>query len=173
MNERCKVATIGIWHLGAVTSACFAAYGHSVVGRDPNAIVIANLNKGAPPIYEPGLAETVKVASNKSKLSFTTDFKSGLADSDYVAVTFDTPINKDDTPDIRPILNSSSKAPLPIRLSKCIAFATLGQSTPKLSQKFPSSFEKLTSHAKKAFIACFTISAVLRFTFSTGQVTNP
>ena len=106
MEKRVKVATIGIWHLGTVTSACFAAYGHKVIGIDPSSEVVDNLNKGVPPIYEPGLAEMIKESSAKSNLSFTTDFKSGLSDSDYVALTFDTPINDDDTPDLSPILNS-------------------------------------------------------------------
>ena len=58
----------------------------------------------------PGLAEMVKESLGKSNLSFTTDFKSGLSDSDYVALTFDTPINYDDTPDLSPILNSIAKS---------------------------------------------------------------
>ena len=110
MKKSVKVATIGIWHLGAVTSACFAAYGHKVIGIDPNKEVVTNLNKGIPPIYEPSLAEMIKSSVKKSNLSFTTDFMSGLNDSDYVAITFDTAVNEDDTPDLSQILHSIAQS---------------------------------------------------------------
>jgi UDPglucose 6-dehydrogenase len=109
MSKYARVTTIGLWHLGSVTSACFAAYGHSVVGIDPDEAVARNLSKGITPIYEPGLGEMIKGQLNRS-LSFTTDFKKGLRDSEYVAITFDTPVNDDDTPNLDPILKSIEKA---------------------------------------------------------------
>ena len=52
-----KIGVIGIWHLGAVVSACLADLGYFVVGVDKNAKMVKDLNKGIPPLFEPGLEE--------------------------------------------------------------------------------------------------------------------
>ena len=44
-----KVCVIGIWHLGAVVSACLADLGYSVVGVDKDAAKVKDLNSGIPP----------------------------------------------------------------------------------------------------------------------------
>ena len=52
-----RVGVIGTGHVGLVTCASFAAFGHEVVGMDSDSAKIESLNKGAMPFYEPGLAE--------------------------------------------------------------------------------------------------------------------
>ena len=106
MVEYANVAVIGLWHLGTVTAACLAEYGHNVVGIDPNGTVVENLKKGVPPVYEPGLEDLVKKCAAMGRLSFTSDFGEELRRAQYVAITFDTPINEDDTPDLTPIMRS-------------------------------------------------------------------
>ncbi len=110
MESRNRVAVIGLWHLGTVTASCLADYGHGVVGLDQNAQVVANLEKGIAPLFEPGLEELVKKGIKNKKLRFTTDFKSALKDADCVVIAFDTPVNEDDTPDLSPIMDSISKS---------------------------------------------------------------
>ena len=143
MKKTVNVATIGIWHLGAVTSACFAAYGHNVVGIDQNEKVIANLNKGIPPIYEPGLAEMTDDSIKKSNLSFTTDFRSGLIGADYVAITFDTEVNEDDTPNLSHILEGIERAVPHLKdgvllvISSQVPLGTCGQIRSMIRNKRP------------------------------------
>jgi len=55
-----KVGVVGIWHLGSVYSTCMADLGYSVVGADFDTKRVNDLNRGIPPIYEPGLEELLK-----------------------------------------------------------------------------------------------------------------
>lgn len=100
-----RVSVIGLWHLGTVTAACLASFGHSVVGIDANPETISNLKKGIPPIYEPGLAELVAQKQKDGALSFTTDLKVGIANSEYVIIALDTPLKEDNSPDLKPIID--------------------------------------------------------------------
>ena len=94
-----KVAVIGLWHLGTVTAACVAEAGASTLGVDDNADVIAKLNAGEPPLYEPGLADLVQQGLASGKLSFTAD-AAALADADIVWICHDTPVDDDDRADV-------------------------------------------------------------------------
>src|SRR5882762_6813430 len=58
---RAGVATIcvtGIWHQGAVLSACLADLGHEVRGVCDGS-TLAGLNRGMPPVHEPLLPEII------------------------------------------------------------------------------------------------------------------
>jgi UDPglucose 6-dehydrogenase len=90
---RMKIAVYGLWHLGTVTAACLANRGFNVVGIDDDASVIANLQQGKPPIFEPGLENLVATSR------FTTD-KNQAADADILWITFDTPVDEDDHADV-------------------------------------------------------------------------
>ncbi len=110
MQHTKNVTVIGLWHLGTITAACLASSGYKVTGIDLNQEAVSNLQKGVPPLYEPGLTELIKECREKGTLSFTKDFKSGLKESDYVIIAFDTPVNDNDTPDLSPILKSIAKS---------------------------------------------------------------
>ncbi len=93
-----SIATIGLWHLGEVYSACLAKLGNHVVGIDNNAKVVGNLFQNIPPLPEPGLEDLLKENQAAGRLSFTTDFES-IKDRDVVWFTFDTPVNDEDEVD--------------------------------------------------------------------------
>src|SRR4051812_18323152 len=92
-----NVCVYGLWHLGSVTAACVAEH-FPTVGLDPDATVIAGLSEGRPPIFEPGLAELVRLGIDAGRLRFTCDLSQ--ADADVVWVTFDTPVNENDEADV-------------------------------------------------------------------------
>ncbi len=98
-----KVAVLGLWHLGAVTAACVAGAGVSTVGIDDDPDVIAKLNAGEPPLYEPGLADLVGQEIASGRLSFTTDM-TRLADADIVWICHDTPVDDDDRADVEAVV---------------------------------------------------------------------
>lgn len=106
MTNGMRVAVVGLWHLGTVAAACLSAFGHRVVGIDPNPEIVANLKKGTPLIFEPGLSELVNEGIGRGSLTFTTDIKSGVDCADAVMIAFDTPVRDDDTSDLTPILGS-------------------------------------------------------------------
>ncbi len=100
-----KVAVTGLWHLGSVTAACLAAAGHDVMGYDPDAAVINQLQQSEAPVYEPGLNALLAQGKQAGKLQFSADVGSvGLAE--VVWVTFDTPVDNDDIADIEFVVNA-------------------------------------------------------------------
>ncbi len=94
-----KVAVLGLWHLGTVTAACTAAAGISTVGVDDDAGRIAELSRGEPPLFEPGLAELVRAGLTARILSFTTD-QAAVSEADVVWVCYDTPVDDEDRADV-------------------------------------------------------------------------
>lgn len=98
-----NVAVLGLWHLGAVTAACTAAAGHTVVGIDHDADAIAALQAARPPVAEPGLAALLEQQIGAGRLSFTTDV-ARLADVDVLWVTYDTPVDADDRANVAFVL---------------------------------------------------------------------
>ncbi|MEO0563458.1 MAG: hypothetical protein AAF125_15215, partial [Chloroflexota bacterium] len=81
-----KICVFGLWHLGSVTAACLADAGHHVVGLDPDEVTISDLNRGQPPLFEPGLSELVKSGIDGERLLFTTDPQDAIGDADLVWV---------------------------------------------------------------------------------------
>ncbi|MFM7148229.1 MAG: 2-dehydropantoate 2-reductase N-terminal domain-containing protein, partial [Gemmataceae bacterium] len=58
-----KIAVIGTGYVGLVTGTCFAESGNEVWCIDKDQAKIQLLNQGGIPIYEPGLADMVKMNS--------------------------------------------------------------------------------------------------------------
>ena len=106
MATKNNLVVIGLWHLGCVNAAGFADQGCRVVGIDPNPDIINNLKAGKPPIYEPGLAESVAKGMAEGRLSFTSDYESGLKGAKFVMVAFDTAIDSKDNLDLTNILQA-------------------------------------------------------------------
>jgi UDPglucose 6-dehydrogenase len=95
-----KICVYGLWHLGCVTAASLAQEGFTVVGLDRDAEVVANLQQGKPPLFEPGLAELVTEGLSRGNLSFTHQTASALSGASIVWVAFDTPVNDRDEADL-------------------------------------------------------------------------
>jgi UDPglucose 6-dehydrogenase len=95
-----RVCVFGLWHLGCITAACLADGGHDVVGLDPDSARIAKLREGAAPLFEPGLDALIDKGLASGRLRFETDADRSLAGADVVWVTFDTPVNDDDVPQV-------------------------------------------------------------------------
>jgi len=95
-----KVCVIGIWHLGAVYSACLADLGCSVVGVDSDQQRIMALNQGIPPLFEPGLEDMLSANLEAKRIRFTADMAEGVKGARYVIIAFDTPVNDQDEVDL-------------------------------------------------------------------------
>src|SRR5674476_1560235 len=55
MDPAAPIGVVGTGYVGLVSAACFAHLGHHMVCMDVDAAKIERLQKGAVPIYEPGL----------------------------------------------------------------------------------------------------------------------
>jgi UDPglucose 6-dehydrogenase len=101
-----NICVAGLWHLGAVTSACLASFGHRVVGLDADPIVIARCRQGYAPVYEPGLDELIGNQLISGHLEFTTDAAAACADCDALWIAYDTPVNEEDHADTEFVLTN-------------------------------------------------------------------
>ena len=101
-----KVAVAGLWHLGSVTAACVAKAGIDTIGIDRDSQVVARLNDGEPPLFEPGLAELVQQGRQAGLLSFTTD-ATAVADAEVLWICYDTPVDDDDRADVDAVVGWS------------------------------------------------------------------
>jgi UDPglucose 6-dehydrogenase len=98
MNNIC---VIGVGYVGLCTGVCFADLGNRVIALDINETRIENLKKGIMPIYEPGLKEIVERNVKAERLSFTTDYKEALKDSEFVFICVGTPSGVDGEADLQ------------------------------------------------------------------------
>lgn len=106
MNPKDKICVIGLWHLGCVVSSCLANAGYRVYGVDYDTNIINNLKKGKPPLYEPGLKELLIKNIKSKRISFTNSFQDALEKANFIFLTFDTPVNEKDRPDLSIIYNA-------------------------------------------------------------------
>src|SRR5450759_3704278 len=99
-----RICVVGLWHLGCVTAACLAHAGHNVTALDFDSELIGQLRKGQPPLFEPGLEALIGEGLETGHLRFETDVARCVADADVVWVTFDTPIDENDAPQVAAVI---------------------------------------------------------------------
>ena len=99
-----NICVVGTGYVGLVSGACLADVGNSVICVDRDADKVSSLNDGTIPIYEPGLEGIVRRNCRDKRLTFTTDFKKGLADAEICFVTVDTPPDGDGKADLTNVL---------------------------------------------------------------------
>ena len=85
------ITVIGVGHVGLVSAASFARWGHQVVGMDDDLRKIQTLTGGQVPFFEPGLEELVSEEVASGRLTFTDDVEKALADAEVVFVCVGTP----------------------------------------------------------------------------------
>ncbi len=85
---------IGTGYVGLVSGTCFADIGNQVICVDKDIDKIKKLNSGISPIYEPGLDELIKKNYLAKRLSFTTNIKKAVNDSDIIFICVGTPTMK-------------------------------------------------------------------------------
>ncbi len=136
-----KLCMIGTGYVGLVSGVCFADLGNEVICVDKDINKINLLKKGKIPIYEPGLSElTVKNFKNK-RLSFSTDLKKSVKDSDIIFICVGTPTKKGgSSADLSQIYNvakeiSSSINRFKIIITKSTVPVTTGDEIEKILSK--------------------------------------
>jgi UDPglucose 6-dehydrogenase len=89
-----RIAVLGTGHVGLVTCASLAHFGHHVIGIDADEEKITNLQQGRSPFHEPGLDELVKEGEAAGRLFFTTE-TSAVADVEVAFICVGTPARAD------------------------------------------------------------------------------
>jgi len=99
-----KISVVGTGYVGLVSGTCFSQTGIDVVCVDVDENKINKLNNGQIPIYEPGLEDIFKYNVEKGRLSFTTNLKDSLVDSEAVFIAVGTPPDEDGSADLKYVL---------------------------------------------------------------------
>lgn len=86
-----QVAVVGLGYVGAVTAACLAEAGASVVGVDRDRRKVDALNAGQAPVIEPRLPEIVSTNVERGRLRATTELDEALEGSELSLVCVGTP----------------------------------------------------------------------------------
>jgi UDPglucose 6-dehydrogenase len=97
-----NICVTGIWHQGTVVSACLADLGNNVSGVCDEKTA-ATLNTGQSPVYEPELPEIIQRNLAAGRLRYTTDFKVGLQEAEFVFICTDTAVDENDDSNLAPI----------------------------------------------------------------------
>lgn len=100
-----KISVVGIGYVGLVSGTCFSQTGVDVVCVDVDESKINLLNNGQIPIYEPGLEDIFKWNVEKGRLSFTTNLKESLVDSEVIFIAVGTPPDEDGSADLKYVLS--------------------------------------------------------------------
>ena len=95
-----RLAIIGVGHVGLVSAAAFARWGHHVIGLDDDAAKVATLREGKAWFYEPGLQELLNEVIALGRLTFTSDPSEAVAGADVVFACVGTPPLPDGSPNL-------------------------------------------------------------------------
>lgn len=98
--KKSNICIIGTGYVGLVSGTCFAHIGHNVICVDNNKEKIEKLKKGLSPIFEPGLDSLIMKNKKEKRLSFTTDIKEGVKNSDIIFIAVHTPTKKNGATDL-------------------------------------------------------------------------
>jgi UDPglucose 6-dehydrogenase len=90
------IAMIGSGYVGLVSGACLADFGHKVTCVDKDQEKISALNRGAVPIFEPGLHDLIANNTRGERLAFTSELTAAVAAADAVFIAVGTPSRRGD-----------------------------------------------------------------------------
>ncbi len=136
-----KLCMIGTGYVGLVSGTCFADLGNNVICVDKDKKKIKHLSNANIPIYEPGLSELVLKNYKNKKLTFSTNLKKSVKDSDIIFICVGTPTKKKgSSADLSQIYNvskeiSSSINKFKIIITKSTVPVTTGDQIEKILSK--------------------------------------
>ena len=99
-----KIGVIGTGYVGLVQGVIMADFGSNVICMDINEDRIKKLQVGESPIFEPGLKELLLKNIKEKRISFTTDIKKVVEESEVLFIAVGTPANEDGSADLHYIL---------------------------------------------------------------------
>lgn len=86
-----RVSVFGLGYVGTVTAACLAQSGHEVVGVEINPEKVALVNKGIPPVVEPGLDALLAEVVRTGRLRAITSADEAILASEVGLICVGTP----------------------------------------------------------------------------------
>jgi len=86
-----KISILGLGYVGAVSLACLARDGHSVIGVDVDQAKLDLIRGGKTPVVEEGMVDLMAQAAANGRVSVTTDVIQAVTDSDLSLICVGTP----------------------------------------------------------------------------------
>lgn len=102
-----NITVLGAGYVGLVSGTCYAESGNEVIIVDIDEPRIAQLTEGKVPFYEPGLEELVRRNVKESRLHFTTDTASAVAQSMVTYIAVGTPMSASGAADLTAIFKAA------------------------------------------------------------------
>lgn len=84
-----QISVIGTGYVGLVTGTCLADFGLQVTCVDKDGSKIELLNSGKVPIYEPNLESLISKNVADGRLSFSTNLKRAVGQSQIIFIAVD------------------------------------------------------------------------------------
>lgn len=100
-----RICCVGVGYVGLVAGTCLSDMGNDVICVDIDEKKINNLKKGIIPIYEPGLKDMLDRNSREKRLTFSTNLKEGVQDSEIIFIAVGTPPDKENCADTSAIIS--------------------------------------------------------------------
>lgn len=88
---RPRIAVFGLGYVGAVSAACFADRGHTVIGVDVNPDKVRMVNEGRTPVVEERIGDLIAETVAAGRLNATTDAAEAVTATDLALVCVGTP----------------------------------------------------------------------------------
>ena len=86
-----KISIFGLGYVGAVSLACLARDGHSVVGVDIDPAKLELIRTGKTPVVEEGMVDLMAAVAASGRVAVTTDVAQATRDSDISLICVGTP----------------------------------------------------------------------------------
>lgn len=99
-----NIAVVGTGYVGLVTGTCFAETGNLVICADIDSTKVEKLKNGIIPIYEPGLDILFERNIKNDRLSFTTDLRAAVRNSEIIFLCLPTPQDGNGSADLKYVL---------------------------------------------------------------------
>jgi len=86
-----KISIFGLGYVGAVSLACLARDGHSVIGVDVDQAKLELIRSGKTPVVEEGMVDLMTQVAASGRVSVTTDVVQAVLDSELSLICVGTP----------------------------------------------------------------------------------
>lgn len=100
-----RISIFGLGYVGAVSLACLARDGHSVIGVDIDKAKLELIRSGKTPVVEEGMVDLMANVAASGRVSVTTDVIQAVRDSDLSLICVGTPSAPNGSQDQTAILN--------------------------------------------------------------------
>ena len=100
-----NISIFGLGYVGAVSLACLARDGHSVIGVDVDPAKLELIRSGKTPVVEEGMVDLMAQVAANGRVSVTTDVAQAVMDSDLSLICVGTPSAPNGSQDQSAMLN--------------------------------------------------------------------